>query len=208
MMYIENRFEKSILIAMFWHIICFSSVSFTFFVHPKTVYKSMKIVFLKPLLTKTDFYLENSYKDRRKHSPRLDTYLKQISKPLHLSLEQNFSSADKPPITIDSFRDKPHILRHTFISALITKTEQRELYRPPMMGRSLYFQDRPMIGIELNYRLSNSGRPMFVQRLISSGNLEADLLMMNYLKRWIFFRTKENSDFNNIKFELSDFLNN
>lgn len=54
----------------------------------------------------------------------------------------------------------------------------------------LYFQDRQTVHIELMFNISatNSIKSIAVQRKISSGNLEADLLSARYISRYLFMQ--------------------
>ncbi len=55
----------------------------------------------------------------------------------------------------------------------------------------LYFKDRQVVHIELMFNIisePNKGNYIAVKRKISSGNLEADLLSMRYINRYLFIQ--------------------
>jgi len=56
---------------------------------------------------------------------------------------------------------------------------------------SLYFQDRQIAHIELLFNVTTTGKAspsVIIKRKISSGNLEADLLTMRYIGRYLFIQ--------------------
>ncbi|MFA5357103.1 MAG: hypothetical protein WC301_06890 [Candidatus Omnitrophota bacterium] len=55
---------------------------------------------------------------------------------------------------------------------------------------ALYFKDRQAAHIELEYQVKSADKRNFVlvRRKVSSGNLEADLLSMRYISRYLFMR--------------------
>jgi hypothetical protein len=51
----------------------------------------------------------------------------------------------------------------------------------------LYFKDRHTVHIELEFKISSQQpNPIIIQRKISSGNLEADLLVMRHIEHYLF----------------------
>ncbi len=55
---------------------------------------------------------------------------------------------------------------------------------------ALYFKDRQTVHIELMFQVSagDKGSSVLIKRRISSGNLEADLLSMRYISRYLFMQ--------------------
>jgi len=85
------------------------------------------------------------------------------------------------------------------------------LYPALSFNPSLYFKDRRQVHLELVYRGKRSGSDnysVFLKRRISSGNLEADLLSMRSLSRYLLIRQSEtDSGWHTVKIELSPGIN-
>ncbi|HTY44959.1 MAG TPA: hypothetical protein VMD52_03095 [Patescibacteria group bacterium] len=69
------------------------------------------------------------------------------------------------------------------------------MFYPPLPHNfSLYFKDRQAVHIELMFRKASPAdsktNALIVKRKISSGNLEADLLTMRYLGRYLFMQQR------------------
>lgn len=71
----------------------------------------------------------------------------------------------------------------------------------------LYFQDRQAVHIELEFNISSGKRSSVIalKRKISSGNLEADLLAMRYIKHYLFIQQSgfPNDSWQTVKIDLS-----
>jgi hypothetical protein len=72
---------------------------------------------------------------------------------------------------------------------------------------TLYFNDRQIAHVELMFKVakSTSSNSALIKRKISSGNLEADLLIMRYIGRYIFIQQARFSedDWHTVKIDLS-----
>ena len=72
---------------------------------------------------------------------------------------------------------------------------------------NLYFKDRQVAHIELffNIKPDNSSSPIEIKRKISSGNLEADLLSIRYISRYLFIQKLafNPNSWQSVKIELS-----
>ncbi|MDD4909974.1 MAG: hypothetical protein PHR44_04755 [Candidatus Omnitrophica bacterium] len=55
----------------------------------------------------------------------------------------------------------------------------------------LYFKDRASVHIELEFFLSAKGDALEVRRRVSSGNLDADLLVWRHINHWLFLRREQ-----------------
>lgn len=207
----SSRLRDTILIATLCHLFFIGSISFTF-IRPNVSSDEMKIVFLGPLLTGMDFYQENKTQDKRplsKTDADLNARVKEILKPSYLAIERGLWRVSpailKPSLVAPLMLSNPNSLNNSLFTYSVTRINPARLYRPNAPLISMYFKDRPASNIELKYSLSNVGRPIFIQRLLSTGNLEADLLVVNYLKHWIFLPAQVNNDSYRIKFYLSEF---
>lgn len=71
---------------------------------------------------------------------------------------------------------------------LTKKRSQTIMFYPALPYHvSLYFKDRQSVHIELAFNILSSGKgsSVMVKRRVSSGNLEADLLSMRYITRYL-----------------------
>jgi hypothetical protein len=72
---------------------------------------------------------------------------------------------------------------------------------------TLYFKDREVIHIELMFNVASTGNSssIHIKRKISSGNLEADLLSMRYISRYLFMQRLSFplNDWQTVKIDLS-----
>lgn len=72
---------------------------------------------------------------------------------------------------------------------------------------TLYFKDREVIHIELMFNVASTGNSssIRIKRKISSGNLEADLLSMRYISRYLFMQRLSFplNDWQTVKIDLS-----
>lgn len=95
--------------------------------------------------------------------------------------------------------------------ALFPKTlEPPIVFHPSLPGSfSLYFRDRRSVHVELMFKKDAGPQGLknyiVVKRKISSGNLEADLLITRYLKHYFFIRRQDFSgrDWQTVKIDLS-----
>ena len=90
----------------------------------------------------------------------------------------------------------------------LEKKDSFVMFYPALPGKfNLYFKGRQTAHIELTfaYNLNNAWRrEIFVKRIISSGNLEADLLSMRYLKRYLIMQQhgSTNQNWQKVKIDL------
>ncbi len=98
----------------------------------------------------------------------------------------------KPPITLPITEDKA-----VFTKELKPQPPQAIRKQPTIMfypklpyNFALYFKDRQIAHIELEFQVISTGKrnSVLVKRKISSGNLEADLLSMRYISHYLFIQ--------------------
>lgn len=74
-------------------------------------------------------------------------------------------------------------------------------------GASLYFKDRQVVHIELAFNIATSAKynSIAVKRVISSGNLEVDLLSARYISRYLFIQRRgfNPDNWHTVKIDLS-----
>jgi len=96
----------------------------------------------------------------------------------------------KPPVAPCSNNDKIDF-RQTIppLTALQKRKEQAIMFHPVLPYHFLlFFKDRQAVHVELMFNIISHGEmnSIVVKRKISSGNLEADLLSMRYISRYLF----------------------
>lgn len=95
------------------------------------------------------------------------------------------------------------------VSLIQPKKKSVVMFYPPIpQNLLLYFKDRQTVHIELMFNITHNetgGNSLAVKRKISSGNLEADLLSMRYLGRYIFIQQMgfTLNQWHTVKIELS-----
>lgn len=91
----------------------------------------------------------------------------------------------------------------------VKKSAVLMFYPPLPYNFSLYFKDRQTVHIELMFKkeapADSKTSSLIVKRKISSGNLDADLLSMRYLGRYLFMqqRSLPLDEWQTVKIELS-----
>ena len=105
-----------------------------------------------------------------------------------LSLPYHIKPALAIPFGTDKgrFIDKPAVLLSTHI-----KREPTVVLHPLLpYSFTLYFKDRQVAHVELEYNIVSSAERNFVslKRKISSGNLEVDLLTSRYISHYLFIQ--------------------
>jgi len=96
----------------------------------------------------------------------------------------------KPPVVL-GINDEKIAFRQEIapLTALQKRKEQAIMFHPVLPYHFLlFFNDRQAVHIELMFNIISHGEmnSIVVKRKISSGNLEADLLSMRYISRYLF----------------------
>jgi hypothetical protein len=98
----------------------------------------------------------------------------------------------KPAHALPVLGDKVPAYVSTVPAALPPRPDSSVMLYPQLPpGFLLYFSDRQKVHIELSFMISrtfSSVPELVLQRRISSGNLEADLLCMRHISRYLFMR--------------------
>ncbi|MFH0738266.1 MAG: hypothetical protein V2A59_00170 [Candidatus Omnitrophota bacterium] len=184
-------FKKTIFISLLGHLTLFSLISFSFGVRlPRADFTG--VYFLKgiipnlDILTKDIFYGSDikgliSHKigalmldKARKITPEVPGGYLKPGINLPFNSEKAFFSGPSTQTLAVSRRKESIIMFYPQIPYPIT----------------LYFKDRQAVHIELMFNVVTLGRgnAIIIKRKISSGNLEADLLSMRYISRYLFMQ--------------------
>jgi hypothetical protein len=115
----------------------------------------------------------------------------------------------KPQITFTLNRDKIALVKELTPKLLIPKRKEPTIMFYPRLPYhfALYFKDRQVAHIELEFQVisSHNRNSIVLKRKISSGNLEADLLSMRYIDRYLFIQQMGfiPSNWQTVKIDLS-----
>ncbi len=98
----------------------------------------------------------------------------------------------KPHAFLSFNQDKPDFIQKPFpIPMPVVRKEPEIMFYPRLpYDFALYFKDRQVVHIELMFQVTSMDKKnsILVKRRISSGNLEADLLSMRYISRYLFIQ--------------------
>lgn len=205
---ITSIFKKSVFISLLGHLAVFSIIGFSFGVRiPKVNF--VNVYFWGKILRSSDLTppflgLTNSIKGRAgltsaRYSQSIDIKDAFIRKQNTLLLDKTnkrsllvFNNYLKPQANL-AFNEEKIISTQKSIWGLpiLKRKEPVIMFYPPLPYQvSLYFKDRQVVHIELMFNVISSGKnnSIVIKRKISSGNLEADLLSMRYISRYLFIQ--------------------
>jgi len=101
---------------------------------------------------------------------------------------------EKPPVPLTFNQEKIVFTRESMpISLMSGRKESTIMFYPRLPYHfALYFKDRQTVHIELAFAVISGDKrnSILVKRRISSGNLEADLLSMRYISRYLFMQQR------------------
>jgi len=113
-----------------------------------------------------------------------------------INRENPLTSRDylKPPVSLTFNQEKLVFVQKLLpISLTLTRKEPAIMFYPRLPYHfALYFKDRQTAHIELAFQVvsGNKRNSILIKRRISSGNLEADLLSMRYISRYLFIQQR------------------
>ena len=100
----------------------------------------------------------------------------------------------KPPVSLLFNQEKIVFTRETMPRALMSGRKESAIMFYPRLPYhfALYFKDRQTVHIELAFAVISGAQrnSILVRRKVSSGNLEADLLSMRYISRYLFMQQR------------------
>jgi len=103
-------------------------------------------------------------------------------------------AGEKPPVCLPFNQEKRFFSQKLLpISAISARKEPAIMFYPRLPYHfALYFKDRQTAHIELMFQVISGAQrnSVLVKRRISSGNLEADLLSMRYISRYLFIQQR------------------
>jgi hypothetical protein len=203
-------FKKSVCISLLGHITFFGVFNLSF----------------SPVLPKTDYAAVSFWGSWLPADFLRASWVRPVS-PKTLSPQQK---PDTRPLqrtdrrmayTADCYL-KPHAMSASLSTDKLSYTQPLSAFVPPVKKSavlmfypplprnfSLYFKDRQAVHIELMFKKAapadSKTNSLIVKRKISSGNLDADLLSMRYLGRYLFMqqRSLPLDEWQTVKIELS-----
>jgi hypothetical protein len=100
---------------------------------------------------------------------------------------------EKPPLTLTFSPGKGVFIKSTSAFLPLRKKEPEIIFHPLLpYSFTLYFNDRQIAHVELLFSIISNDKPLrnsaVIKRKISSGNLEADLLIMRYIEHYLFIQ--------------------
>jgi len=184
-------FSKGMIISLAGHLAAFSIFSFSF----GNILELPNYNFGGSVLAVRDLT-----------NPLLGSFINIKHKPITISAETKISSSFasrsasnetklpifqlKPQVALINNKEKPVFVKPAGSFSRAQKRAAIIFY--PQLPRSfiVYFQDRQTVHIELNFNITSnrSINSVIVQRKISSGNLDADLLSARYISRYLFMQ--------------------
>ena len=185
--------EQTIVISLLGHITLFSMFSLSF--GPKIPEVNFARVCFWGAIFRSPDLMNNRNFDIGYKTGRL-TGKSEISVLDKINRENLLGSRDylKPPVSLTFNQEKIVFTRELMpISLMSGRKESAIMFYPRLPYHfALYFKDRQTVHIELMFQgISGDKRnSILVKRRISSGNLEADLLSMRYISRYLFMQQR------------------
>ncbi len=186
--------KKTIFISFLGHIAVFGIFGFSFGVKVPCV-NSASVSFFGEILRSYDLISRRVFSDygRRNIQEALNT--KQVIPQLDKAKEEHafiFAHYLKPQANLIFNGNKIGFTKALTSGLYITKRKEPVImFYPPLPYHvGLYFKDRQTVHIELMFNIISSDKTdsIAVKRKISSGNLEADLLVMRYINHYLFIQ--------------------
>jgi hypothetical protein len=98
----------------------------------------------------------------------------------------------KPPLLLSAgIKELASMPKAQLSPALASRKEPEIIFYPLLpYGFALYFKDRQIAHVELDFKIERTGakNSIAVKRKISSGNLEVDLLCQRYINHYLFLQ--------------------
>jgi len=186
--------SRSFLVCFFGHLVILAIFSFSWdkpcsFLGYGQVYFLGNFFHPSGVVSERGFF---QYPSLLREPARASSFLARRSLPLPLKPEF-FSPViyNKPilPSTFAGEKMSPEV--HPLQLALPQSKPSSIIFYPQLPQQLLlFFKDRNQVHIELAFKILPQNKPniILVKRKISSGNLEADLLSMRYISRYLFIQ--------------------
>lgn len=186
-----NIFKKTIFLSLLGHITIFSIFSLSFGNKiPKA--NHAQVAFWGAILRSSDLtpgFLQAEHHVKLHLTPPLLMQIKDSGQET-TALTSNYYL--KPAITLEFNKDKLIFIQEQAVIPIVQARKRPQIMFYPHLPRHflLYFKDRESVHIELIFNIISSGRTnsIAIKRKISSGNLDADLLVMRYISHYLFIQ--------------------
>ena len=189
----NSFFMQAIFISFLGHITLFSMFSLSF--GPKIPEVNFARVCFWGAIFRSPDLMNNRNFDIGYKTGRL-TGKSEISVLDKINRENLLGSRDylKPPVFLTFNQEKIVFTQKLMpISLMSGRKESAIMFYPRLPYHfALYFKDRQTVHIELAFAVISGDKrnSILVKRRISSGNLEADLLSMRYISRYLFIQQR------------------
>ena len=189
----NSFFMQAIFISFLGHITLFSMFSLSF--GPKIPEVNFSRVYFWGAIFRSPDLMNNRNFDIGYKTGRL-TGKSEITVLNKINRENLLASRDylKPPVSLTFNQEKIAFTQKlTPISLMSGRKESAIMFYPRLPYHfALYFKDRQTVHIELMFQVISGDKrnSILVKRRISSGNLEADLLSMRYISRYLFMQQR------------------
>lgn len=193
----ESRFKKSIVFSFLGHLTVFS-IFVVSFGNKLPSWGQTDINFWGDILHKRDFANQDAgailLARRMPAGPFLEQQLGGTTDPqAAANISLTLASCSLKPISTSGFQDKKLsvINKPALLPPALKKKQEVVMFHPVLPYHfSLYFKDRQVVNIELMYKVTKHGASssVAIQRRISSGNLEVDLLAMRHISHYLFIQ--------------------
>lgn len=189
----NSFFMQAIFISFLGHITLFSMFSLSF--GPKIPEVNFSRVYFWGAIFRSADLMNNRNFDIGYKTGRL-TGKSEITVLNKINRENLLASRDylKPPVSLTFNQEKIAFRRESMpISFMSASKESAIMFYPRLPYHfALYFKDRQTVHIELAFAVISGDKrnSILVKRKISSGNLEADLLSMRYISRYLFMQQR------------------
>jgi hypothetical protein len=143
--------------------------------------------------------------------PRISSSIKPDTSLLKVSQDSlDLRSFHVKPVVARSLGiEKPAFIDPAIAALPAITRNQPSIVLHPMLpySFSLYFKDRQVAHVELLYKVEGElgNQSLFLKRKVSSGNLEADLLVLRYINHYLSIQRRNltSEDWQSVKIDLS-----
>jgi len=192
----ESRFKKSVVLSFLGHLTVFSIFVISFG-NKLPSWGQTDINFWGDILHKRDFAnldAGNLAARRMPAGPFLEQQLGGTTDPQAVrNVSLTLATCSVKPISTSAFGDNKLSVTNkpALLPPALKKKQEVVMFHPVLPYHfSLYFKDRQVVNIELMYKVIKHGATssVAIQRRISSGNLEVDLLAMRHISHYLFIQ--------------------
>ena len=207
-MNITEPLKKSLFISLAGHIAFFCVLGFSFGVKMPPV-KFCEVHFWGGVLGASDFFKGQSVNNRKAKYALGKKEAGLIPENANKEYPLAGSIYLKPQVKFAFSGDKLTFKASQAQEPGRLKAKESVIMFYPQLpyNASLYFKDRQVVHIELAFNAASSAKynSIAIKRKVSSGNLEADLLSMRYINRYLFIQQAgfKPDNWHTVKIDLS-----